>query len=722
MASEYDNIRSPYPGMMSPDAYAYSQELRDPESFASKALAVPGKLAALSAAASTGNVEEAKALYDDITGFYAAHSDDMARAMALNPREHPLLSAVQRSAAIGMGREYDAVTVATPQGAVSLGSMFGPNGSYQRMTAQGLMRTAGFSDEVANAVNAGDELSATLRRVVDPVVAETRKGGGTRPAGSGQSVGLAHHIATEGRKDVEDYGLAPVDALVTYIADNHMSDGLAVSFYESVMDAVAARHEAAGGSMDSSAEVLQIASAMDALARSVAGGEGGKVSGSASRGVMTTVFSALAADPDLRFSDFNTREAVAEACELFAQGKRAGVDYLPVADDKGVPVAEELASYVRARAAGVAEPPNNYVTRLRSAHRLLGQLVTPTWEQDVVKSRGNPNEGAGTAAGVFERSSGFSDLDAAGVALYRAMAPRVAQRLADQRFSPVQALKSVLFDDEVREDMARELGNMGMPKEAAWQVVRTLSDTAFAGQGTTFSPQGLERAISQVAFGLPRSGDPEARLAKEQAAEWYGSHLGETGLHLDRALDGWETMLLDPVIGSGNMYRDGASRAAYVAHMKSIAKTLAVKAMKSGKSEEGLSPMGVLQSLKKQGRTFAIVGYRKPGEPEGQIHDIDELRAEAQKVLGKDGDKWQNYPVNYIPVFAEQHGDMDKAYQPFRSWIPAGTKTLLPAFRDGEWTRDPQRFRAIQAQLMQFVLEQRKADAKELSKEGGDGI
>ena len=693
------------------DQFDFREQTQDPQSYVSGALQIPALMANMKSAVAGGDMTAAKGYYDRISGFYADHVAETARWAAVDPSRNPALQSVQQAAMIGLQRQYDVVPLATPRGQMTASQLFGPDGSYETMRSQEIRQLAGFSQEVSDAVARKDDTSRLLGRVVDPIVRKTWETGDTVP-GSSQFTGLAHHIATHA-DDVADLGFDTMNAVVGSILDNHMKDGTAVARYNMVVPALRARKAASDGvGFDGVAEARKFLNSMGSLGREVAGSPDGSLTGAASRGLVSILTPLVAQNPGIDLDDPMVRGAVGDVSGMLAGAQRAGVQVLPVAANLGVPVEKALLSYVTSRAQGVEPPEGNFFSRLAAADGQLRQILTEGWEPVRLKSRGNPAEAAGTAAGALGASSGLSSLDAATMSLYAPVLKHVMRQLAKKGMDAPTALREALTGEESRADRVNALARgMMIPEELAGVVADAYAKFAVTGDGL-FRRVGLDRVVGELAFdAVPL--DPKALAAQPALRKWYALSVGEQGAAYDRILDDWDAVLEDPDVGLiANQYKDAVSRRAAIEAAK-----MRVKRDMNEAAEKGLSPMSVAIKAKNQGRFYAVAGFI---DEKGAYHTADQL--DSVVTGAKDGAARSGRLARLTPVIGQFMGDLNDASQLYEGWVLPGSRLVVPSYPAGLWSSGPKGralFKAHQRTLRDLYQKQVSTVPKKADEAGG---
>lgn len=681
-------------GAGSGDPYAeddYRQQLNDPNSYASRALALPQRLVEMQTAVNLGDVSKGKAIYDEVTGFFAEHPEDVARGMAVDASRSTLLRSIQNASFMARDRRFDAALVIVDGQRTDAGTLFGPGGTYQKHMDVEVRQSAGFSKEVSDAMAVGDDRSRLLGRIVEPYVQDFRKTGLPK-TGFGQYKALAQRVYRG--NEANDLGFDTMDVVVDDILKHHMQDGTALARYDLLVNRLRAVRDASPDGFNGIEEAQKLCNSVSAFERDVAGGPDGRLTGDASRGMVAFLRPVLERNPGADLDSPALRAAVGDVAEMAARLKRSGVDLLTLMSDKGLPVSQDVAAYVIGRSQGAHPYEGNFFTKLGYAHDLVSRFVTSDWDPVRPRSRGNPAEAVGQATGVFQRSSGLDGLDSAGVAFYRTFMPEVIRRLGTM--DAVSAVADAFSDDDVRKRMASALSqSMGVPLESAEHVYRELVAKSMTTQGLVNS-FSLDRAVGEVAFGYTT--DPARIAAKPALKAWYGRNVGETGAYFDSLLGSdWNPLLNDDVIGPfAGVKASGAQRQAMVDRYKQT-----VKAKMAAAVQEGQSPRDVARSERNMGTFIAVTGYIDAG---GTPHDITELdgldeKARRAKLRGT------------RPILVEAAGSLDSARQDISGWmLPDGM--YLPTIAPGSWSggaASRAAMRRAMAQLRRMYENQLKA-------------
>lgn len=717
MASPYSNVLwgSRSSGSEDRDPYAaedYREQLKDPDSYASQVVSIPRRLVEMQTAVNLGNITKAKGIYDDVTRFFAEHSDDVARGMALDSSGDRFLQSIQQGSFMARDRAFDAAEVTVRGQKLTAGDLFGPGGSYQSMMDTELRQMSGFSQEVSEAMSAGDEVSKLLDTVVSPMTSFAWRTGQPAPGASAYNE-LAHHIATH-RQDVDDLGFDAINAITSRILDKHMKDGTATAFYRDAVKMLRARADAAPDGMlaDGAGDAYRLMNSLDSMMKTAAGDKTGEVAGSASRAIAAQVGALVAADPGVDFNDPDTVRAIADLTGTLAYFDRAGLRVLPMLSNQGVPLADAMRGFLTASRIGVNPPEGNMFTRLAGGHALMSDLLTPGWEVSRDGKKGDPTHGVLTADGTLGRASGLSGLDEATSAMFGAFAPFWVKRLVDE--DEVSAIRAALADPDARAAASVMLSRvMAVPRPAARIVVDRFADSAFTPDGIK-NPVGLERLVGSLVMSS-ESYTPGGIKHPEDVAmlrDWYSRNVGETGALYDRLLQEsrWEDHLLDPLLGYGELYRDKQSRAAFVMRMKQDAKRQLNAAMRNDSGSK-TSVRATLRGLLDKGKYYSVVGYIDPNDPERKVnYDLDSLDPEAL--------------IEYEPVIRAVFGDLKLAKQPFHNWRYPGTGRPLPVIDPYLWTVNEDEFRLKQAELRELAMAQQAQTAERIkkAKPESDGI
>ena len=683
-------------------ASRYELDLRDEGSFAAGVMRVPDQLVELGACAAAGNMTRAKELYDQINGFYANHTADLAQAATIDPKNNPLLSAVHRGALMGYDRAFDRVMVNTLQGQQSVGQLFGPDGTYQQASREAELKAQRFTSKTIDALNGADEeLKATLNPLVDPLLGKARPG--EKVGSRSQYVDLAHEVTSFWQQDVDDIGADGIREALSHITDKYLGDGSAITLYRSALDNARAQLDA-GSETDAVQAVRKFFTTYDSLLTRTAGGSDGSTApDSASRMLATLVSDVVAGQPDLDLDDPYVKHGLTEVMDLFARSDRAGINLLPIIQTSGGEFKKATVGYIQSRGQGLPPPEENLFVQVGRAGQRLQDMLTPGWFPVETTVRANPKEDVRTAAGVFGVQSTSPGLNYATVGLYKTLMEDQARRIA-RGASDVDAFWQMSSDPVLRASAARELqSDMLVSPQAASGIVQALFEN-LTREGVS-RPMGLEQAVADFAFGGDQRDSLDVQDARQEARLWYAANLGPDSRGFDRMLASWDAVLDDDLVGFG-VSAEGRAR---TAAMKQQARRKLYEA-----AQQGLPVQPLADAYKDYGQYYYVSGYRVAGT--GEI--VDGLPDKVRKALMSNDLKVIGKAMrDYAPVVDVAFGDLNEAEQPIEGWTPAGLG-VIPSYGRRSWSNPVLRqgFRAAQEQLRNIYRKQQEAMAKELQK------